>query len=133
MSMHRTRLNKIYEHMKDRCYNPKHDHYKYYGARGIRVCSEWRESYKVFKVWALSHGYTDKLTIDRIDNDKDYCPENCRWITLQAQYDNTRHSITVAGRKRSLKSWCKLLGLTYHVVQYRLKKGFRIEDALELN
>lgn len=133
MYVRHTRLNKIYEHIKDRCYNPKHDHYKYYGARGIGMCSEWRNNYKAFKEWAIAHGYTDELTIDRIDNNKDYCPENCRWITLQAQCDNTRKSICIAGRNRSLTSWCKLLGLNYNIVRYRLKKGYRIEDALELN
>ena len=133
MSVHHTRLNKIYEHMKDRCYNPNFHCYNRYGGRGITICKEWLEDYQTFKAWALSHGYSDNLTLDRIDNDKGYYPENCRWITLQAQCDNTRKSICIAGRNRSLTSWCKLLGLNYNVVRYRLKKGYRIEDALELN
>ena len=133
MSGHHTRLNKIYEHMKDRCYNQKHDHYKYYGARGIGVCEEWRNNYKAFRSWALSHGYRDNLTLERIDVNKDYSPENCKWITLKAQYDNQRKSIVIMGCSRSLRSWCNLLGLSYGVIRYRLKIGYHIEDALELN
>jgi hypothetical protein len=76
-----TRLYGIYRHMKQRCYNENADQYKYYGARGIEICSEWLNDFVVFKKWAYDNGYNDNLSIDRIDKDKNYDPTNCQWIT----------------------------------------------------
>lgn len=76
--------------MKYRCYNENHIAYKHYGGRGITVCNEWLHDFAVFRGWALSHGYSDDLTIDRIDNDKGYGPDNCRWATWQEQSANKR-------------------------------------------
>ncbi len=83
----KTRLYNIWVHMRNRCNNPNREAYKWYGGRGIKVCEEWN-SYSEFKKWAMSHGYTDDMTIDRIDTNLGYCPGNCRWLTRS---DNSKH------------------------------------------
>lgn len=83
-----TRLYRIWSHMKARCDQPSNNRYHRYGARGIKVCAEWHDSFETFEKWALSHGYSDDLTIERDDNDKGYCPENCKWIPLAEQAKN---------------------------------------------
>lgn len=89
------RLFNVYHNMIQRCHNPNHPNYKNYGGRGISVCKEWRESFKSFCLWAKSAGYDDSLprgicTIDRINNDGNYEPSNCRWVDMKIQCNNRR-------------------------------------------
>lgn len=83
-----TRLYSIWHGMKTRCANRNAAGYRYYGGKGISVCDEWVNDYKAFYEWSMRHGYQDGLTIDRMDGDKDYSPENCRWVTMKEQQNN---------------------------------------------
>ena len=88
-----TRLHYVWSSMKTRCYNPKDEHYARYGSRGITVCDAWRNDFQAFYDWAIANGYDEnaprgKCTIDRIDNDKGYYPDNCRWADMKTQNNN---------------------------------------------
>lgn len=85
-----TRLHRIWKAMKVRCYDQNFQFYRHYGGRGITICDEWRNNFEAFRDWALANGYEDALTIDRIDNDKGYSPDNCRWVTMVEQNQNKR-------------------------------------------
>ena len=85
-----TRLHRIWKNMKSRCYNPRVKSYKDYGAKGVRLCEEWKDSFSAFYSWAMSHGYQDELTIDRINPAGNYEPNNCRWATRAEQSKNKR-------------------------------------------
>ena len=98
----KTRLYGIYNGMKQRCNNPKSQSYQYYGAKGIKVCDEWKNDFMAFKEWADANGYNDTLTIDRIDPKKDYCPENCRWLTINENASLAKYSRTKESYKKAL-------------------------------
>lgn len=90
--------------MKDRCLNPNSKYWERYGGRGIRICEEWANDFSAFYSWAIDNGYRDDLTIDRRDNDGDYCPENCRWATYLTQENNRSNNVLfrVGGEKITL-------------------------------
>ena len=89
--LRKTRLYRIWANMKDRCLNSNAPGYLYYGGRGITICDEWKNDFLQFYDWAMANGYADDLSIDRIDNDKGYNPDNCRWATHSEQMRNRRH------------------------------------------
>lgn len=128
------RLYKIWIGMKYRCNEPSVPHYHNYGGRGIRVCDEWSSSYESFREWALANGYAHGLTIDRINNDGNYEPDNCRWSTLKEQSNNKRDTIFVTawGDTKALSYWLAdpRCSVTRHAIVDRLAKGMTPEDAI---
>lgn len=128
----KVRLYNIWSHMCERCNNPNFIHFRQYGGRGISVCSEWLESYESFKKWALANGYQDGLTLDRIDNNGDYTPSNCRWATPKEQANNrrTNRMLTYNGEIHNIEGWCYITGLPRHIVDGRLRRGWSVEKTL---
>lgn len=128
-----TRLYQAWENMRARCNRKSSREYENYGGRGISVCEEWQASYESFKKWALSNGYADNLTLDRIDTNGNYEPSNCRWISNQLQQYNKRNNrnITFNGKTQTLNQWAKELGIIPKTLQGRLdKSGWSVEKAL---
>lgn len=125
-----SRPYKIWHSMKQRCLNPNNAAYKYYGARRISICSEWI-TFEGFYSWVLTSGYADHLTIDRIDVNGNYEPQNCRWATRGDQNRNTRRSkiLVLSGTSMCQKDWAKKLGISNTTLQKRLKK-WGLEKAL---
>lgn len=126
------RLWSIWNGMKRRCLRPNEPRYKDYGGRGITLAQEWL-NFDNFAEWALSHGYTDELTIERIDVDGNYCPENCKWITRLEQCKNKRDTLWVMyhGKKVRLQDLAETAVVSYDTVHDRIyKRGWDIERAL---
>ena len=128
-----TRLYRIWANIKTRCYNSNTSVYKYYGARGIVVCEEWKNDFKKFYDWAMNNGYSDELTIDRIDNNGNYEPSNCRWVSIKTQCVNRRsnHIVTIGNETKTLSQWCDFYEINYQTVQDRLRRGWNCEKALK--
>ena len=130
----RSRLYRVWIGMKGRCNNCENKDYSYYGGRGIKVCQEWDTSYEAFRKWALASGYQDALTIDRIDVNGNYCPENCRWVDMKTQMNNTRANrrITQNGETRTMAEWAERTGIAYETIRYRATSGKPADDVLRL-
>lgn len=129
----KTRLYKIWTHIKQRCYNKKRESFKNYGARGITVCEEWKNDFMSFYNWAINNGYKDNLTVDRIDNNGNYEPGNCRWITIKEQDRNkrTNHLITYNNKTYCIAEWAEITNINKSVLWTRLFKfNWPIEKAL---
>ena len=132
MGINSERLYRIWKNMKYRCNDRNRPDYKYYGGKGIFVCHEWEKSYPMFKKWAIDNGYSDRLTLGRIDVNGMYCPDNCRWIPFSEQRENTTQArkVTINGRTQTLKSWCREFGISYNMVIMRVHRGMDDVAAL---
>lgn len=121
-----TKLYHTWMCMKSRCNNAANKRYRAYGERGIKICREWAESFTAFRDWALANGYRDDLTIDRIDVNGNYCPENCRWATLIEQANNKRnnHRIAAMGEEHTVAEWSRIMGISANVIHARLRHGW---------
>lgn len=127
-----TRLYRIYHNMKSRCLNQNSLFYHRYGGRGIEICEDWLNSFQSFYDWSITHNYGDNLTLDRINNDGNYEPNNCRWVNRRIQCVNrsNNHIVTINGMTKSLMEWCDFYNINYRTVQDRLKRGWSEEKAL---
>lgn len=126
------RLYNIWGSMKQRCFYEKNNDYHRYGVRGITVCDEWANDFKTFALWALLNGYDDNLSIDRIDNDGDYTPENCRWATRREQ-DHNRPGVRLyyyKGEEYTLSELAGEVKVDPKTIERRLKSGMELEDAV---
>lgn len=124
------RIYNIYQNMKERCYNKNCKSFKNYGKRGIKICEEWLNDYNCFYEWAIKNGYKDELSIDRINVDGNYEPNNCRWATRIQQANNTTQNvfITYHNEKKTVAEWARTLNMSYSKLNYRLK-NWDIEKA----
>lgn len=117
------RLRVLFKGIKRRCYYPKASNYKYYGGKGVRICDEWLNNPKAFQDWCYSNGYDDTLTIDRIDTNGDYCPENCRWISKHDNSENTSKTnyIESYSISNTVLNWSRLFGISKNAL-YNIKR-----------
>lgn len=130
----KTRIYHIYLGMLDRCFDKNSRPYKYYGGKGITVCDEWigTEGAIRFKEWAIANGYSETLTLDRIDVNGNYEPANCRWVTNQVQQNNRTDNryVTIDGEVKTAKQWADSVGMNYTTLLARLKHGWDEKDAV---
>jgi hypothetical protein len=132
-NMSNTRLYNIWEGMKQRCYNSNVKAYKYYGAKDIKVCEKWL-NFENFMQWSLNNGYSDNLTIDRIDIKKDYCPENCRWVNKKIQANNTSTNVflKIDNITDTIANWSKKTGINASTISWRYRHGWSEKDCIQL-
>lgn len=134
----RKRIRLCWARMKDRCLKSTNKDYKHYGGRGITICKEWlddKNGFANFYHWAINNGYTDELTIDRIDVNGNYEPANCRWATILEQRNNMRSNVVLThnGKTMNLKQWSNYLGLSYSTICSRWHRGYTVDQILNTN
>jgi len=133
-----TRLYHIYKGIKQRCHNENNPAYMYYGGKGVSICNEWNCDYLKFKEWSLNNNYDEFVSIDRINPDGNYCPENCRWVSMQKQQNNKLNSmfVTIGDDKLTIAEWAdksKTNKQTLYSKFYRLitQLGLENKDIIE--
>lgn len=119
-----TKLYEVWKSIKQRCFNPNNSSYHNYGGRGINICEEWKNDFMSFYNWSMKNGYKEGLTIDRINNDGNYEPSNCRWTTRLVQCNNTRVNkyVTINNETKSVADWCRHYNISYSLVHQRYKR-----------
>lgn len=138
--MSNTRLYTIWKNMKQRCYNPKRNRYKWYGAKGIQVYEEWHD-FLPFMEWSLANGYEEGLVLDREDSNGNYEPSNCKWVTVEensrkAVFERTgkevvgNREITYKGKTQMLRDWATECNMEYKILYERLRRGWDMERAV---
>ena len=129
------RLYRVYTNIKTRCFNNNNQDFIRYGKRNISICKEWlgTNGFSNFQDWALNNGYKDNLTIDRINNDGNYEPSNCRWVDRTIQSNNRRTNLILEynNKKDTLANWSRTLNIPYYYIQYRIYKGKNIEQIIK--
>lgn len=130
--IYNTRIYHIWQQMKIRCYDKKAISYNNYGGRGIIVCEEWLNNPCAFYEWAITNGYGDNLQIDRIDNNGNYEPSNCRWLDKKGQARNRRsnHTVEINGEKHLLVEWAEICGVSLNTINQRYLRGERGERLI---
>ena len=130
--MSASKLYGIWDAMKSRCYRKGYHGFRNYGGRGITVCEAWKQDFVVFQEWATANGYRDGLSLDRIDNDGNYCPENCRWVTMKEQENNKRNNVRIEykGEVHTIPEWSEIVGVSIYALYHRIHRGWSIERAL---
>ncbi len=126
-----SRLFKIWSGILNRCYNKNNHKYKNYGGRGITICDEWKNDFKVFYDWSITNSYQDNLTIDRIDVNGNYEPSNCRWVNQKTQQNNKNSNlwITYDNQTYTLSEWSEILNINYYTLKSRLRYKWSIEKS----
>ena len=119
--------------IKQRCLNPNNKQYSYYGGRGITICDEWVNDYSAFREWSTNNGYQKGLQIDRIDNDGNYEPSNCRWVDRKTQSNNKSSNILLSynGKTQTLQQWSEETGISTDALYYRYHAGKSAEEILK--
>ena len=133
------KLKARWQSMKQRCTNPKNKNYKDYGGRGISICSEWMNDFESFYTWSINNGFKPRLEIDRKDNDGDYEPSNCRYVTKQVNCNNRRklnypptptYLITINNETKTAREWARFSGINRTTIIERVKRGISGESLL---
>ena len=131
--MYGTNLYHVWNGMMGRCSNPNNKDYKHYGERGITVCDDWKKPEKFFE-WAFLNGYQVGLTLDRIDTNKGYYPDNCRWISNAEQQRNKRNNriIEYNGEKHCVAEWAEITGINKRTITSRLRYGWSLDEIFTI-
>jgi hypothetical protein len=118
------RIYSIWDGIKQRCMNPNTKYYKRYGGRGISICKEWSDDFRVFEKWALENGYSDSLTINRKENNKNYTPENCEFVSRKVQSNNRTNNILIEidGIVKTIGEWADYSGIKYDTIWARVQR-----------
>ena len=128
----KSRLYRIWRGIKNRCLNPNDTNYPYYGGRGITISDEWLNNFEAFQAWSQNNGYDESLTIDRIDVNGNYEPNNCRWVNRKVQARNKRdnHLVTINGITKYITDWVEESPVSLTTIYQRIRDGWTVEDAI---